>query len=72
MVSFRITNEELFEGVEVDLSGVNNRISDYKGQLIAVEGDVSIEDAEGNLRDYSGEHGCFDYNDKFGFVIISE
>jgi len=73
MATYKVTDQELFAQVEVDLSGITNHISNNKGELVSVDGDIEISvDKDNGSRCYSGEHGCWDYEDDYGFVIISE
>lgn len=58
----RTTNEEKFNSVlEVELELTKTRNS--------FKGDVSIQTVDG-WKTWSGEHGSFDFEEKFGFVIV--
>ncbi len=63
--SIKVTNEELFNNKVVDVD-----LDFHKGGM---HGDVAIEVVgEKDEICYSGEHGSHDYEDDFGFIIISE
>jgi len=63
--SIKITNEELFNNKVVDVD-----LDFHKGGM---NGDVAIQVVgEKHERCHSGEHGANDYEDEFGFIIISE
>ena len=62
--SIKVTNEELFNNKVVDVD-----IDFHKGSM---HGDVAIEVVGQGERCYSGEHGKYDYEADFGFIIIAE
>ena len=62
--SIKITNEELYNEKVVDVD-----LDFYKGGM---NGDVAIE-VEGEVeRCFTGEHGANDYEEDYGFIIVSE
>lgn len=63
--SIKITNEELFNNKVVSVN-----LDFHKGGM---NGDVAIEVVgEKYERCYTGEHGAHDYEEDFGFIIVSE
>lgn len=65
--SIKITNEELYNKTVTDVEF--NNMKKYNGSF---HGNVAIEVINEGWTEYDGEHGSHDYEDEFGFVIVSE
>jgi hypothetical protein len=70
--TYKVTNPEKFMGVRVILDGLycTDRYNGIKDNFCAV-GDITII-KNGEQDDYLGEHGAYDYENEFGFVLIPE
>jgi hypothetical protein len=62
--SVKITNEELYNEKVVDVE-----LDFHKGGM---NGDVAIEVEGEGEKCFSGEHGAHDYEEDYGFIIVSE
>ena len=74
MLTFEYTNEALFDSkaIDVDFSGVRNRKYNYKGELVSVEGDISVDLKEEGWKHWTGEFSLSDFEEDFGFKIVSD
>ena len=68
MVTYKITNLDLFNKtvVDVDTTGLRGDSSPARGLYFL--GTLSVETDKG-YRDYTGEHGSHDYTDDYGFIL---
>lgn len=65
MLSIKITDQKKYEQIyNVDLSDCSDTIR--KGQF---DGDITIELNNGTYLTYSGDHGVYDFEKEFGFII---
>ena len=62
--SIKITNEELYNEKVVDVD-----LDFHKGGM---NGDVTIEIEGEGERCITGEHGTYDYEDDYGFIIVED
>ena len=62
--TFKITNEELFNNKVIDVD-----LDFHKGGM---NGDVAIEIEGEGVRCFSGEHSSYDYEEDYGFIIVSK
>ena len=62
--SIKITNEELYNEKVLDVE-----LDFHKGGM---NGDVAIEVEGIGERCFSGEHGSDDFEEDYGFIIVSE
>ena len=59
-ISYKITNEELFNANVVDVD-----FNNFAGQ----KGNLQIVLTNGNIIEFEGEHGASDYEDEYGFRL---
>jgi len=60
----KVTNEKRYNQIDVDVSGLE---VSYNG---TIHGTISIDPGNGEgWKDYTGEHGAYDYEEEFGFVL---
>jgi len=74
LVKIKITNEDTYRAkvVDVDTSGLVSKGIDYRGKSRGFDGNLSIELDDIGWRDITGEFGTKDYEEEFGFILISE
>jgi hypothetical protein len=64
-MTIKITNSEKYQNViEVNFNGRNYNNSFH--------GNIAIELSSGEVKEYDGEHGQFDFEDLYGFQIIPQ
>lgn len=73
-IIYKITNVEIFEelGVDVDTSGLKFRGTDERGNSLGFTGSISIKTDDKGWLTTSGQFSENDYNDKYGFAIITQ
>lgn len=62
--SVEITNKELYNEKVVDVE-----LDFHRG---GVNGDVAIEVEGEGEKCFTGEHGKYDYEDEYGFIIVAK
>lgn len=74
MITYEITNEELFnqEILDLDLTELRFRGTDCKGKSLGFFGSIGIETYSSNgWLTTTGEFGENDYSEEFGFKITT-
>ena len=65
MITYKVTNQKLFDQKVDDITLHN---MSYDGN--SFHGTVSIE-IDGEWNDITGEHREFDYEEEYGFILVS-
>ena len=74
-VLVKITNHDLYDAKvnDIDTSGLISKGKDHKGNSRGFEGDLSIElHKDGFYKTISGEFGSKNFEDEWGFILISK
>lgn len=66
--TYKITNEEKAKSIRIFTDGV--KCTDLHGNFKA-EGTLTII-SDGDQKDITGEHGSYDYEEEYGFILIAE
>lgn len=68
MLSIKVTDEKKFKKViDVDLSNAGKSI--YRG---AFDGNILVQLKKGEEIESDGQHGVYDWEDEYGFIIIEK
>ena len=70
MITYKVTNQAKFDKanvVDVDTDGMTHSNGVFRGHL-----SIEIEGRPIDETWYQGEHGANDYEDHYGFVLVSE
>ena len=71
MKNIQITNPDLFTSRNVDVDINALRIGLVNGRFVAI-GDVNIQFDDNQAQTWSGDHGQYDYEEDFGFILVAE
>ena len=74
MVTYKITNEELFSSklIDVDTSGLKNRGTDIRNNHLGFYGELSVESLENGEIVFWGDFSSKDYEEIYGFILITK
>ena len=71
MENIQITNPDLFTSRNVDVNINSLSIGLVNRRFVAV-GDVNIQFDDNQAQTWSGDHGQYDYEEDFGFILVAE
>tara|TARA_R110002051_G_scaffold323442_2_gene417073 strand:- start:137 stop:388 length:252 start_codon:yes stop_codon:yes gene_type:complete len=70
-VDYEITDESLFYDTVIDVDTEDlKRMAGGYGGADSYRGTISIETEDRGWVDITGEHGAYDYEDEYGFIIV--
>jgi len=71
MKNIKITNPDLFKSRNVDVNIDSLSIGIIRGRFVAV-GDIHISFDNNQFQTLSGEHGQYDFEEDFGFILVAD
>ena len=70
MKNIKITNPEIFTSRNVDVNIDSLSLGTIQGRFVAM-GDVHIQFDDNQFHTLSGEHGQYDFEEEFGFILVA-